>query len=62
LSGLSFDEGTFGVFGYVTGGLDAVGKLETGDVIRSARLVSGRDRLVVPEPAAAAGAAVGAAP
>lgn len=49
LSGLSFDEGTFGVFGYVTSGMDNVSKLQTGDVIRSAKLVAGRDRLVLPQ-------------
>lgn len=49
LSGLSFDEGTFGVFGYVTSGMDSVAKLQTGDVIRSAKLISGRERLVVPQ-------------
>lgn len=49
LSGLSFDEGTFGVFGYVTSGMDNVAKLQTGDVIRSAKLVAGKERLVVPE-------------
>jgi cyclophilin family peptidyl-prolyl cis-trans isomerase len=48
LSGLSFDEGTFGVFGYVTSGMDNVAKLQTGDVIRSAQLVAGKERLVVP--------------
>jgi peptidyl-prolyl cis-trans isomerase B (cyclophilin B) len=36
------------VFGYVTGGMDAVAKLQTGDVIRSARVTSGADRLVLP--------------
>lgn len=49
LSGLSFDEGTFGVFGYVTSGMDSVAKLQTGDVIRSAKLISGRETLVVPQ-------------
>lgn len=48
LSGLSFDEGNFGVFGYVTTGMDNVVKLQTGDVIRSAKLVAGKERLVVP--------------
>lgn len=49
LSGLAFDEGTFGVFGYVTSGLgDVVAKLESGDVIVSARITSGLDRLVRP--------------
>ena len=56
LSGLSFDEGTFGVFGYVTSGMDSVTKLQTGDIIRKARLVAGKERLVLPEqPQAATG-------
>lgn len=48
LSGLSFDEGTFGVFGYVTSGMDSIAKLQTGDIIRSAKLISGKERLVLP--------------
>lgn len=48
LSGLSFDEGTFGVFGYVTAGLDVVNSLKSGDVIVSAKVVSGADKLVRP--------------
>lgn len=47
LSGLAFDEGEFGVFGYVTTGMDeVVAKLDTGDRIVSAALVSGAERLV----------------
>ncbi|WIA35054.1 hypothetical protein OEZ86_003543 [Tetradesmus obliquus] len=49
LSGLSFDEGTFGVFGYVTDGMAVVTKLQTGDTIVSAKVVSGLERLVRPE-------------
>lgn len=49
LSGLSFDEGTFGVFGYVTDGMAVVTKLQTGDTIVSAEVVSGLERLVRPE-------------
>jgi cyclophilin family peptidyl-prolyl cis-trans isomerase len=48
-AGLSFDEGTFGVFGYVTDGMPIVTKLETGDTIVSAQVVSGLERLVRPE-------------
>eukprot|EP00250_Pteridium_aquilinum_P016844 c23319_g1_i1 orf=434-1741(-) len=47
LGGLSFDEGQFSVFGYVTNGKELLSQLRTGDVIESARLVSGADRLVV---------------
>lgn len=40
--------GTFGVFGYVTEGMEALGRVEPGDVVRSARVVSGADKLVLP--------------
>ncbi|MCO5553244.1 hypothetical protein L7F22_006765 [Adiantum nelumboides] len=46
LGGLSFDEGQFSVFGYVTNGKELLSQLRTGDVIESAKLVSGADRLV----------------
>lgn len=47
LAGLSFDEGQFGVFGYVTKGLDdVVTKLGAGDKIVSAKIVSGLEKLV----------------
>jgi len=55
LAGLSFDEGTFGVFGYVTKGLNIASSLENGDIIKSARVVSGEEKLVVPPVNAAAG-------
>lgn len=45
LAGMSFDEGNFGVFGYVVSGLDELEKLTNGDVIVSAKLTSGADRL-----------------
>lgn len=48
LAGLAFDEGNFGVFGYVTTGLESVPRIENGDIIVSSRVVSGADRLVVP--------------
>ena len=58
LAGLAFDEGTFGVFGYVTEGLESVARVENGDIITGARVLSGADRLVIPAaPAAAAAAA-----
>lgn len=41
LAGLSFDEGEFGVVGYIVKGLDAVSKLETGDRIVAVEVVSG---------------------
>ncbi|XP_002960870.2 peptidyl-prolyl cis-trans isomerase CYP37, chloroplastic isoform X2 [Selaginella moellendorffii] len=49
LGGLSFEEGQFAVFGYATKGRELLSQLKTGDVIESATLVSGRDRLVYPQ-------------
>ncbi|KAK9818070.1 hypothetical protein WJX72_006649 [[Myrmecia] bisecta] len=49
LSGLAFDEGKFGVFGYVTKGAELISQLQPGDVIVSAKLLSGQDRLVLPQ-------------
>mmetsp|Transcript_24835 Transcript_24835/g.41499 ORF Transcript_24835/g.41499 Transcript_24835/m.41499 type:complete len:455 (+) Transcript_24835:121-1485(+) len=46
LGGLSFDEGTFAVFGYVTDGRELLGQIEKGDVIKSAKIVSGAEKLV----------------
>eukprot|EP00197_Chlamydomonas_leiostraca_P002218 CAMPEP_0202859684 /NCGR_PEP_ID=MMETSP1391-20130828/1691_1 /ASSEMBLY_ACC=CAM_ASM_000867 /TAXON_ID=1034604 /ORGANISM="Chlamydomonas leiostraca, Strain SAG 11-49" /LENGTH=376 /DNA_ID=CAMNT_0049538739 /DNA_START=202 /DNA_END=1332 /DNA_ORIENTATION=+ len=51
LAGLAFDEGTFGVFGYVTKGMDAISLLRSGDLIVSATVVSGAEKLVQPQPA-----------
>jgi len=48
LSGLSFDEGEFGVFGYVTEGADILNRLENGDRILSCRVVQGADKLILP--------------
>lgn len=48
LGGLSFDEGQFSVFGYATVGREVLSQIKSGDVIRSAKLVQGRDRLIVP--------------
>ncbi|XP_038903061.1 peptidyl-prolyl cis-trans isomerase CYP37, chloroplastic isoform X3 [Benincasa hispida] len=48
LGGLSFDEGQFSVFGYTTVGRDILSQIKTGDIVRSAKLVEGRDRLVLP--------------
>lgn len=48
LGGLAFDEGQFSVFGYVTTGRDVLSQLKTGDIIRSAKLVEGQDRLILP--------------
>eukprot|EP00897_Mesotaenium_endlicherianum_P004182 jgi/Mesen1/3792/ME000206S02972 len=46
LGGLSFEEGQFSVFGYVTKGRELLSQLKTGDVIQSAKLVSGTEHLV----------------
>ncbi|KAJ9182850.1 hypothetical protein P3X46_006797 [Hevea brasiliensis] len=48
LGGLSFDEGQFSVFGYTTAGRDILSQIKSGDVIQSAKLVEGQDRLVLP--------------
>lgn len=47
LGGLSFDEGQFSVIGYVTNGKELLSQLRTGDIIESAKMVSGANRLVV---------------
>ncbi|RVW93137.1 Peptidyl-prolyl cis-trans isomerase CYP37, chloroplastic [Vitis vinifera] len=49
LGGLSFDEGQFSVFGYTTAGREILSQIKTGDIIQSAKLVEGRDRLILPE-------------
>ncbi|KAE9592926.1 hypothetical protein Lal_00029342 [Lupinus albus] len=49
LGGVSFDEGQFSVFGYTTIGRDILPEIKTGDVIRSAKLIEGQDRLVLPK-------------
>eukprot|EP00240_Pyramimonas_obovata_P002333 CAMPEP_0118946040 /NCGR_PEP_ID=MMETSP1169-20130426/43479_1 /TAXON_ID=36882 /ORGANISM="Pyramimonas obovata, Strain CCMP722" /LENGTH=445 /DNA_ID=CAMNT_0006891919 /DNA_START=1 /DNA_END=1338 /DNA_ORIENTATION=+ len=46
LGGLSFDEGNFAVFGYVTEGKEILSQIRNGDVIQSARIVSGADKLI----------------
>ena len=48
LAGLSFDEGNFSVVGYVTEGIEFLQQIQPGDMIKSARLVSGADKLIVP--------------
>lgn len=50
LAGMSFDEGSFGVFGYVVDGLGELEKLTSGDVIVSAKLINGADRLQRSDP------------
>lgn len=46
LGGLSFDEGNFAVFGYVTEGKELLSQIRNGDMITSARIISGADKLV----------------
>uniref|UniRef100_J3MM42 PPIase cyclophilin-type domain-containing protein n=1 Tax=Oryza brachyantha TaxID=4533 RepID=J3MM42_ORYBR len=53
LGGISFDEGQFSVFGYTTDGREVLSQIKTGDIIRSAKLVQGRERLVLPPTAPA---------
>jgi len=52
LAGLAFDEGTFSVAGYVTGGQELLPQLRQGDRVTSVRLVEGGDRLRRPAAAA----------
>ena len=44
----SFDEGNFSVLGYVTEGLELLQQIQPGDTIKSARLVDGLDKLIIP--------------
>ncbi|KAL6656778.1 hypothetical protein ACP70R_004558 [Stipagrostis hirtigluma subsp. patula] len=48
LGGISFDEGQFSVFGYTTDGREVLSQIKAGDKIRSAKLVQGGERLVLP--------------
>ncbi|KAL9253867.1 Peptidyl-prolyl cis-trans isomerase CYP37, chloroplastic-like protein [Drosera capensis] len=48
LGGISFDEGQFSVFGYTTVGRDVLPQIKTGDIIKSVKLIQGRDRLILP--------------
>ncbi|MEW5302874.1 MAG: hypothetical protein WDW36_005614 [Sanguina aurantia] len=57
LAGLAFDEGTFGVFGYVSKGMDSMAKVRPGDTILQARIVSGVEKLVQPNASSAAASA-----
>jgi cyclophilin family peptidyl-prolyl cis-trans isomerase len=56
LGGAAFEEGSFAVCGYVIDGVDLLRELRTGDSIRTARLIAGQERLVMPQ-AAGGGAA-----
>jgi len=49
LGGMAFDEGTFGVFGYITKGLDIMYSLRDGATITSAKVLSGGEKLVRPQ-------------
>ncbi|XP_048555781.1 peptidyl-prolyl cis-trans isomerase CYP37, chloroplastic [Triticum urartu] len=53
LGGISFEEGQFSVFGYATDGRDVLSQIKAGDKIRSAKLIQGRERLVLPTAASA---------
>lgn len=48
LAGLAFDEGEFGVFGYITEGRELLSSIEDGDTLVRARVVEGLDKLQVP--------------
>ena len=49
LADLSFLDGNYAVFGYVTEGMDVVDQIQQGDRIQSMRVVSGLENLVKPE-------------
>ena len=61
LGGMAFEEGEFSVFGYVVRGEEEgfLQQLATGDVIVSAQVVQGADRLLYPAGAPAASVAPG---
>ncbi|KAG7669149.1 putative Peptidyl-prolyl cis-trans isomerase CYP37, chloroplastic [Nannochloris sp. 'desiccata'] len=59
LAGLSFDEGAFGVFGYITSGSDQLYRIENGDRLVSARLIEGKDKLTSGSPSNSGGGFVG---
>ena len=46
LAGLSFDEGRYGVLGYVTDGADVLRQVRPGDRVAAVRVTSGQERLV----------------
>ena len=45
LADLPFLDGSYAVFGYVTEGMDVVDNIQQGDLIESARVVSGLENL-----------------
>lgn len=47
-AGINVLDGTFAVFGYVVDGQDLLDELQEGDVIQSAKLVSGSEYLKQP--------------
>jgi len=49
LGGLSFEEGNFATFGYVSEGEELLRQIRSGDVVTSAKLIAGADRLVSPQ-------------
>jgi cyclophilin family peptidyl-prolyl cis-trans isomerase len=48
LAGLAYDEGTFGVFGFVTKGVELLNRIDDGDVLISAKVIAGAEKLVFP--------------
>jgi peptidyl-prolyl cis-trans isomerase B (cyclophilin B) len=49
LADVSFLDGSYAVFGYVTDGMDVVDSIEQGDVVESATVTSGIENLQQPE-------------
>lgn len=56
LADVAFLDGNYAVFGYVTDGMDVVDKIQLGDVITSAKVISGAENLIQPTSAAETGA------
>ena len=48
LADVSFLDGNYAVFGYVTDGMDVVDSIQLGDVISSVTVTAGADNLVQP--------------
>ena len=48
LAGFAYDEGSFGVFGYVVNGKELLSKIGDGDVLLHAKVLQGEDKLIIP--------------
>ena len=50
LAGLAYDEGDFGVFGFVITGTELLNTIEDGDILVSAQVLEGAEKLILPPP------------